>query len=351
MKLKFFTLMSVAATLLAGCGNANKNGDGKVVIPFGDMNLTTYITVTKSIDIETMMDRGDNFILVSYALPTCGCWGTFSDSVLTPYVQETHMPIYAIYTGDIGDDDYFGLPIDSQKSNTPVIGIYENGKYKVGANYAKNELIFKKIDDFKNFMNRYVTQPFGYYVNFTRLNTFLKGDDKFLLYWSWKLCPDCTIFDRKFLKNYLKNASQTRSVPLYVIETHELRQTQEWQDIKDKYAISDTLNKTSGYGKGYVPAIQVIEPDGTDYVSAGNITPIVKDMFVYRNEFFTKNEDGSYTITDSYFNGVRGTKYLGEYESEIGKTFTLSEGQTKAAEARDPLHDTFAKKFLDYYWK
>lgn len=350
MKLKTLSLLGVAAaSVLAGCGNNNNNANGKVTLSFGDMNLTSYITLTKDIDVQTLRDKKENFILVSYADPNCGCWGTFSESVLIPYVKETHIPIYAIYTRNIADDDFHGLPISSDKSNTPVIGIYKDGQYKVGANYFSNEHIFKKIDDFKNYMNRYITAPAAYYVSFNQLDTMLKGDDKFILYWSWKLCPDCSQFDLRFLKDYFAKNNKSRNVPFYLIETHDVRQTDQWQAIKDKYGLSETFNTASGFGKGYVPTLQMINPDGTDHLSNGSIAPIIEDMFVCRNEFFS-NENGVYTITDSYFNGVRGTKYLGAYETEIGKTVTAADS-TERNTIRDAVHDDFAKKFLDFYWK
>lgn len=349
MKTKFLTLIALLTTsLLSGCGSGQ---DNKIIITYGDKTLDSYIVLTTEQDLITMIDREDNFILVSYADPRCSCWGTFEESVIKPYVRDYDIPIYVIETNALSDDDFYGLPINSDKSNTPVLGLYENGKYKVGANYFSNPLIFQKINDFINYLNRYISKPYGYYVDFDQVDALLKGKDKFILNWSWKLCPDCAEFDRRFLKSYIEDNPSEKQLPIYVVDTHVVRNGDQevWQEIKDTYGLSQARNKDYGYSSGYVPSLQIIEPDATDYVSNGDISPIIKDMFVYRNEKFSI--DGStYTITDSYFDGTRATNYLGAYESEIGQTFTLSSNQTRN-EVRDPIHDRYATKFLDYYWK
>ena len=65
----------------------------------------------------------------------------------------------------------------------------------------------------------------------------------------------------------------------------------------------------------------------------------------------------TYKIKDSYFNGVRATKYLGEYESEIGKVIDESlvveteKGPRFIAGTRYDVSAKYVAKFFDYYWK
>ena len=125
-----------------------------------------------------------------------------------------------------------------------------------------------------------MSRPYGYNINLTQLNTLLKGDEKFILNWSLAVCPDCKTFDHTLLKEYLKANPKDKSTPLYIIETLSeglrlvdgVSNSAHWSMQKDVYGLSDTLNTEYGYATGFVPTLQVITPDGHDYVAGRAIS-------------------------------------------------------------------------------
>lgn len=363
MKAQLLTLIALlSTTLLSGCGP----NDNKIALTYGDKTLDTYIRLEREIDLTSKLDNKDNFILVSYADESCACWAIFESRVVIPYVQQYDVPIYVIHADLISTTSYYGLPINLTKENTPVVGLYENGTYKFGTSYNNDNSVFKNLNSFVNYIDRYMSRPYGYYINLSQLNTLLKGNEKFILNWGLSLCPDCKTFDNIFLKDYLNKNSKEKNTPLYIIETlsEGLRlldgqsNTSHWQAQKDKYGLSETLNSAFGYGTGFVPTLQIITPNGTDYVASGDISPIITDMLVFQNENVAYDEaNNQFYVSDSYFNGVRGTKYLGDYENQIGQiideqyTYEANSELRFEASARYEIQKQFATKFLDYYWK
>ncbi len=362
MKLKLIPLLSLMTlSVLAGCGGQND----KIVLTYGDKSLDSYIRINREVDLSAKFDQKDNFILVAYADESCACWAVFESRVVIPYVQDYDIPIYVIHTDLITDINYYGLPVSSNKSNTPVVGLFEDGVYRHGTSYNNDNSIFKNLNSFVTYIDRYMRGPYGYYINLDQLNTLLQGDTRFIINWGMSICPDCKAFDHHFLQDYLNDHPGNKDTPLYIIETvsEGLRlldgesNSAHWQQQKNIYGLSNTLNTVYGYGTGFVPTLQVIDPDGTDYVSLGDISPIIEDMFVFQNETVAYDEEADrYYVADSYFDGVRATTYLGEYDSQIGMDISSefvyeSNGTLRfETEARYDIHQQFATKFLDYYW-
>lgn len=353
--MKKFTqlLLLTSALILSGC---TKPEPSKINIYYKDETLTEVIEFSTLVDLESKILNKDNFILVSYADQTCACWGTFEQLVLNPFVNETKIPIYVIKTSLLGDD-LKGLPINSAHSNTPVVGIFDEGVYKYGVAYNEDTSIFTQKAKFSAWLDTYIIRPIMTYISLDKLNTLLKGTTPFIINWSLEMCPDCTAINHRFMRDYFKKNEISQKLPYYLIETKDIRShTELWTNIKKVYGLSDELNKASGYGTGFVPALQVIHPDGNDYVTSGDLSPIITDMFVFQNEFVEKVGE-EYKISDSYFNGVRATKYLGNYESEIGKVvdpslvYQRETGYRFVAGARYDQNAIFATKFFDYYWK
>lgn len=354
------SLLLVAS--LSGCGNETNN---KIILTYGDKSLNAYIRLNTEADLLTKVNNEENFILVSYADETCSCWGMFESTVINPYVREYDIPIYVIHT-DALLTGYYGLPINSGKTNTPVVGLFENGVYKYGTSYDQNAQVFREYNAFINYIDRYMTKPYVYYVSLAQLNDLMKGDEKFILNWALDICPDCKTFDHGLMKEYLKNHPKEKDVPFYVIETRSeglrlldgISNTEHWTAQKNKYGLSDVLNTTYGYSTGFVPTLQVIEPDGTDYVTLGDISPIISDQMVFQNEKVAYDEvNDKYYVSDSYYDGVRATKYLGAYESQIGMEIDESAVYEQNSALRfDPtirydIQKGFATSFLDFYWK
>ncbi|MFA5660386.1 MAG: hypothetical protein WC968_03210 [Bacilli bacterium] len=352
---KIHGLLLLANAILLGACTPNTQDNEKVPLYYRHNELTEIIEFTDVKDVDDMITDKENFILVSYADYTCSCWGRFRDFVLNPYINETKLPIYVIAT-DLMGDDLKGLPINRNKTNTPVIGIFEAGKVKFSLAYNQDETVFQQLDKFTSWIERYIELPMMTYISLEELNTLLSGTTPFLLNWSYNRCPDCKALDGRMMPVYLKENTITQKIPYYIIETAEIRKLESWTDVKNTYGLSNVLNERLGYGTGYVPTLQIFHPDGSDYVTSGDVSPIMTDMLVFQNEFVEKVE-GVYKVKDSYWNGVRGTTYLGTYESEIGKVIDPSmveETETSirfVAGSRYELNARYAAKFLDYYWK
>ncbi len=366
-KLKYFALAFTSSfvMLLGGCKG---NSYDKVSLTFKDMSLTEMIKLETEDDVKEKIEWEENFVLVSSADKTCACWASFEQLVLNPYIEKTGVQIFYIDAENLVSG-YFSLPISSSKSNTPVIGIYEDGKIKYKESYSYSNKIFSDLDAFTKYFEARVNLPTVEIISLDKFNELLKTDKKFLINYGLSICPDCKAYDRLFLKEYISKPTK-RSIPYYYLETlaegmrikdgkyGTLEATAQWEAFKDNYGLSAVKNTEKGYSPGFVPTIQLIEGDGTDHVASEDITPIIKEMMVFQNDQATYT-DGVVTITDSYYDGVRATSYLGEYESFIGNE--LSEEQYTYDEVKDevkivPLavyeeHSKIAKIFLDKYWK
>jgi len=81
-------------------------------------------------------------------------------------------------------------------------------------------------------------------------------------------------------------------------------------------------------------------------------------MMVFQNDQLGKVDD-KVVVTSSYYNGVRGSEYLGTYESLEGTViaegdYTYNETEDKFVckpMTRYDVHAPFAAKFLEYYWQ
>ncbi len=365
MKNRALLFLVSTTILLTGCTKPRDNE--KVQIMYKYSNLTAVTTIvddenmTALEQLELKIEDKENFILVSYADYTCSCWSVFRDHVLRNYITTTKIPIYVIETSALGND-FKGLPIRKDLTNTPVIGIFEEGKYKYGIDYTSKSEVFIERDKFNAWMSARIKEPLMTYISLSEVNTLLNGTTAFLLNWSYSICPDCVALDKNFMPNYIKGLKKVPAMPYYIIESKPIRDAGNWLEVNDTYGLSDKNNATSGYATGYVPTLQIIRPDGNGATHLANkdISAVIDDMLVFQNDQVHK-VDGVYKIKDSYYNGVRATRYLGTYESEVGKVVDpdiVMETEYNgvlytyfAPGSRYELHANYATKFFDHYWK
>lgn len=365
MKKQGLAFLLLGTFLLTGCNKPPKME--KVQIMYKYSNLTEVINIvddenqTALEQLELKITDKENFVLVSYADYTCSCWSVFRDHVLRNYINTKKIPIYVIETDALGND-FKGLPIRKDLTNTPVIGIFAGGVCKYSIDYTSKSEIFIERDKFNEWMDARIKDPLMTYISLEEVNTLLKGTEPFLLNWSYSICPDCVALDKQFMPGYIETLKKAPKMPYYIIESKPIRDAGNWLNVKDIYGLSDKNNTVSGYATGYVPTLQVIRPDGNGatYLANNDISPMIDDMLVFQNDQVEK-VDGVYKIKDSYYNGVRATRYLGEYESEVGKVVDPSivmETEYNgvlytyfARGSRYELHANYATKFFDHYWR
>lgn len=354
MKSKFYIWGMITLFSLVSCGGKTES---KVSLYYKDDALTSISEFSDEESLKTaLITKEENFILAGYGEVTCSCWQTFKHAVLNPFVSDTKIPVYAINM-NLLSGNRLGLPANGD----PVVALYEKGVIKYSLAYSTNSgdnSVFTDRDGFENWLDRYATRPQMTYISFDKLNTLLLGTTPFILNWSLSVCPDCKILDGEFMPEYLRKNSVSEKLPYYIIETAPIRANYVWADIKDMYGLTDKYNETYGFSTGFVPTLQVISPDGTDHLANGNISPIITDMLVYRNESI-REENGRYYISDSYFNGVRATKYAGDYvsliDTELDSTQVYQNSDTGAwylkAGERVDIQNIYAEKFFNHYWK
>lgn len=359
IKNRFRSLLLMMLIGLTSCGS---NNETKVPLLYGDESLTTFVTVNDS-DIVTKIENKENFFFFTY-LNGCGCWTNFRDQVLIPYINNTHIYAYGIEVnaikGTVDYDIFYDLPVNSNKSNTPVMGLYENGEIKYSLAYTeKNKTTFESLAAFENWMTRYSELPTMFFINLNQLNTMLESSKKFVLYYSRKSCPDCTYLERNFLKNYGKTHLTANKLFILDCDVEGIRYLNGQYDeaqfnaFKDQYGLSNTHHDL-GYAQGFVPTFQWIVGDGQSILSDVSITRIVEDQIVTLNDS-ARLEGNDVVIDRTYFDGSRNHGYTAPVLSN--KVLTLDEFtyvETSGTyrylrEAQAKYTDPVLQEFLNLY--
>ena len=123
------------------------------------------------------------------------------------------------------------------------------------------------------------------------LDTIIASNNKSMILYSWGPCPDCIRIKEELLKEYLVSTKKK----LYVFEVSHFRNDYSsnptlFNEFASKY-------KFNTYRGGKVPALCLYKNNE------------LVNMHVYYNDEFVKNEDQSYTITNSYIPELINTNY------------------------------------------
>ena len=359
MKNKFLLVPIVSLTFVVLTGCTHK----KVNLTFG-----TYIEQSleslKPIDTFDMFNKAyseETYILATYQgkySEDCLCWSTFQN-VLVNYMNKYHEKVY-LYDTDNYSDLQINLKIEEYNDSTPALYVF-HGKEQLGKFTYKNsrdKAIFSdlKAEAMYERIHKLIREPIMFEVNDDYLTKSINISNNTIALFIRSGCPDCSYSLNNVIVPYINKEAIRKEILVFDLESY-YRQSMisstidnQYQNIKDRYNLSESNNKIYGYGNGYVPTIQ--------YYQRG----VLKDASVFFNDEISQKEDGSYFISKSFYSEERLTSlsYCKNVDTNVLEGLILSEQdiaktssgytywlQEKAAVYHTPLLEAF----LDYYCK
>lgn len=359
MKNKFLLvpLVSLALVVLTGCTNK------RAILTFGtyiDQSLETL----KPIDTSDMLNKAyseETYLLATYQgkySEECLCWSTFQN-IIVNYMNTYHEKVYLFDTDDYGDLQ-IDLKIEEYRDSTPALYVFQ-GKEQLGKFSYKNsrdKVIFSdlKAEAMYERIHKIVREPIMFEVNDDYLSENINISNNTIAFFIRSGCPDCSYSLNNVIVPYINKEYIRKEILVFDLESYYRQSVisstidNQYQDIKDKYNLSESNNKTHGYGDGYVPTIQ--------YYQRG----VLKDASVFFNDEISQKEDGSYFVSKSFYSKNRltslsycknvGTNVLEGLilnEQDIAKT---SSGYTYWLQEKAAVYHTpLLEAFLDYYCK
>lgn len=342
MKKILLLLPLIAPLFLVGCQQ-----DSKPIITYGTYMNEGATELTNYGDLKTKLDNKESLILVVHPSDEgCSCWRDFK-TIIDNYVNKYHTQIYKIDQFYFYEKSDFGLTISS---DSPSLAIFNKGKLYKDISYGSTNRTFHSSDALKTTIDKYVIAPSIYWISHEDLQAKIKEGGTVINQITRQTCPDCQYCFPNVIQKYLYQKKSFAN-PLYLLDIDKYRGTDQYQDIKDAYQLSETTNATFGYESGVVPTTQIWK-DGKLY-----------DASVYFNDTISYINN-TYTITNSYYTEARlkQLKYLNGnlYSALMGLTipeedidvYELEEGcyyswkQDKAAKYHTPLLEAFLKTYL-----
>lgn len=340
MKKLLFLLpfMAIAATGINGCSQ-----DKRVRLTYG-----TYVE-EKAEELEygelaTKVSRGENMLVAVYqdGLP-CGCWSTFHD-VLDQYVAEYDTKVYYIASTQFSDEsDKFGLTILKGTSD-PTFALIKDGKKVNEYIYSKDtKPMFQTLSGLRKVVKKIAKDPQYFYVDQEYLdNALFTTKEDVVVHYIWYFCPDCNDCFPEVLLPYSKanNLSKQIWIMDLAIEgllfdhgTFNKNSPGYIEFLHDHKMSSYEGNEELGYDRGFVPT--------TQYWHNGELV----DMNVYFNDEVTKNDEGQFVLSRSYYSEER-VQHL-RYTNEVLQGKTLPEEQVNISVNSETGVESYSWK-MDY---
>ena len=344
MKLKIALLPLLIIPFLTSC---SKNEVGINKITYG----TLLDTEAREIDGNTLVSKmnKENFLIAVHPDPgSCSCWTNFN-LVLSAAAKRFNLLTYKIHYSEINEELYNNGNGFLRIDDAPTFYIVLNGKihkrflYPSSTNSDDDIGLFFNEETLKMVVEKYCTLPTLYFVNEGILDEKIKNDA--LVYYIRESCPDCSFATPNVLKNYFKEKNYNNKI--YVFDLDPFYNKEGYQELKDKFNLSNINNEKFGYNKGVVPTFQ--------YYKNGVLT----SACVYFNENeIAKKSDGTFYIKESYFSETRvknleytntvldGTIIPSEYiaEDTVSGYIGIKNDQYHAS-----LYDPILTSFLDMY--
>ncbi len=342
MKKIMLLLPLIAPLFLISCKEKSKP-----IITYGTYLNEGATELANYGDLKTKLDNQETLILVVHPSDEgCSCWRDFK-TIIDNYVNKYHIQIYKIDQKEFEDNKKFGLTISS---DSPSLSIFNKGKLYKDISYSSTSSTFHSSPALKATLDKYVIEPSIFWISHEDLQAKIKEGGLVINQITRQTCPDCQYAFPNVVQKYLYQKKNFTN-PLYLLDIDKYRGTDQYQEIKDAYQLSENTNATLGYESGVVPTTQIWK-DGKLF-----------DASVYFNDTITY-ENKAYTITNSYYTETRikELKYLkdGNYSPLVGllipeediNKYELEEGyyyswkQDKAAKYHTPFLEDFLKTYL-----
>ncbi len=345
MKIKGLVSLLLCLGLFTGCHNS----DDPVILTYGS-EIDSEGTDISGETFDDMIDHKESFVLCIYDSKTCGCWSSLS-KYINDFVSEDTRIVYTIHGPDYSGSNK--LPFYSGESS---IALYEKGKLKESWRYSndKDTKYFTTKGEFTKLMNEYTTTPSMVWTDKEHLEEHKENDDILNVVHMRSDCSDCSYCFPNVLVPYFYDKDTVEN-PLYVIDLAvdgilyedgvEKDKTYEpYVEYATEFELTEDANQIFGYGEGYVPSFQRWEKGK------------LKDASVYLNDKISKNDNGEYYISESYYTEER-VKNLG-YKANVLEGTIVSEDELIIIGDDDiyyipasfaKYHDINLTNFLDKY--
>ncbi len=346
MKLKILLLSIFIVPALIGCGNVD-NENHKLT--FGTYAHRESIEITGD-ELLSKLESENFLVAVHPEKGSCSCWTLF-ENVLNSVSKRFNLLSYKVLYSEINDTLYNNGNGFLRLDDTPTFYIVLNGKinkrfiYPKTSNYDEDLNLFFNEDSLYRVVKKYAILPTLYYVDENKLNTLIKGNA--LVYFVRNTCPDCNYCTPNVLKTYLANKEFDEKIYVFDLDIYYYSDKQKYQEIKDKYSLSNKDNTKFGYDTGYVPTFQVY--------NNGELT----SACVYFNDTVIKTSDNKYIISSSYYSKER-INYLSYTTTvldglEIDKENIIEYPEYDYISIKNQYHaslyDPILISFLDMYLK
>lgn len=277
-----------------------------------DLNSLKELTTTE-LKNKTTEDK-EVFLLAVYQdkySNDCLCWNTFKN-VIVNYSNTYHELVYT-YNAYNQDDSIKELKIEKREDSTPLLYIFNGAKIVSKFSYAKSQdmAIFEDLkgEAMNTRVHRSVDKPTMYHVDEEWLDAnYAKSEELCVLYFRNR-CGDCKYVIPNVIIPYINNHKLKKQLYIFDMQkTYELARKEDataeekahYQEMKDKFGLSETGNQTYGYKTGVVPTIQ--------YIKNGKL----EDASVYFNDSLGRKDTTSFYVSESFYTEERlpNLKYL-----------------------------------------
>lgn len=352
MQSKTSFLVGALALALSAC---NSSTPSPVALEFGSLydSSLSFQENTRNLGYSSfngMLDQKESFVLlVGDVASTCTCFVSFK-GVLQEYLKNTNLLLYTIKPSEFdGDGKDVGSLKVSSANGYETVAIYENGSLKFqNQRQGESDAWASDYVTFATWLKARIHRSSMLYVNKNQLDKLGENNDHYVLIFSRASCPDCSYVFSHLVKAF--NAGDYNTSYVFDCDVKGVRYDAAgnydaalWQAFKDAYGLSTLNDADWGYESGRVPMAQ--------FISNGTI----EDAAIYVNDVLTKKTDGSYAVSQSYWNGTSHNFFASLPANTVADFTSLSipasdvdDGSWKY-EAAAKYHDPLFKGFLTYY--